>query len=295
MTKQRRGLGRGLDALLTGTESSTGEERAAPTGTTRTVPVASIQANPYQPRKDFDEDQLAELAASIRVHGLIQPLIVKPEGDGWTLIAGERRLRASQLAGLDEVPVVEREADPQQMLAVAIIENVQRADLDPLESATAYRRLMDEFGLTQAEVAKLVGKSRAAIANTVRLLGLSEDVRALVAAGHLSEGLARPLLTLPSDEAQLAMAQRAIREGWTARQVEAAVRAFMAPADADPSEAVGASKAGSDPNTVAAARALEDHLGTRVDIHRKGAGGSVVVHFYSEEELSSLYDRLIGT
>ena len=300
MPKQRRGLGRGLDALLTGTAPAA-EGAAEDAGGVQQVAIDKITPNPYQPRREFDAAQLAELADSIRAHGLIQPLIVTRQeedaDEGWTLIAGERRLRAAQEAGLDSVPVIERKADPQQMLAVAIIENVQRADLDPIESAEAYRRLMEEFGLKQQEVARLVGKSRPAVANLLRLLGLNEDVRGLVAAGHLGEGHGRALLAVDEPAEQLRFARRAIAEAWTVRRLEAAVRTWSERrgGDATPAEEAKAGGAPSpaDPNTAAAARALEDALGTKVEIRRSGKRGQLVIHFYSEEDLSALYDRIV--
>jgi ParB family chromosome partitioning protein len=275
MKRKRSGLGRGLDALLTSTE------HPPDAGGMREIPVADVQPNPFQPRRHMDEAALEELTASIRVHGLIQPLVVKPDDSGgYTLIAGERRWRAAQAAGLDHVPAVVRDATDQEMLALAIIENVQRADLDPIEAASGYRQLMDSFALSQSDVANLVGKSRTAIANTVRLLGLSSDVRELVSRGNLNEGHARALLTIEDPGDQLAMAQRAVAGGWTVRRVSRPARRKR--------------RVPLDPDTASAVKALEAALGTRVDIRRRGAGGLLVLHFYSEEELSALYDRLVG-
>lgn len=312
MNTSRRGLGRGLDALLKSTEDpvaivppaaepdaqSVDPASAADLGP-RLLPVSAIQPNPYQPRHVFDEVALGELTASIQEHGLIQPLLVTPDGQGFRLIAGERRWQAAQRAGLDQVPVVVREATPQQMLALAIIENVQRADLDPIEAAAGYRRLMDEFAMTQTQVARLVGKSRVALANTVRLLGLGEDLQRLVSAGHLSEGHARALLPISDITEQRSLAREAIAGGWTVRRTEAAVRAITQPgrgvakSAAALSGAVGPAGAELDPDTRAAVDALEAKLGTRVEIRRRGKGGQLVLHFYSEEELSALYDRLV--
>ncbi len=215
----RRGLGRGLDALLASTEP--GDQPLAE------VAVADIRPNPYQPRRAFDATALGELAASIAAHGLLQPLVVTPEDGGYVLVAGERRWRACQQAGLERVPVVVRSVGPQEMLALAVIENVQREDLNPLESAEAYQQLMSEFGLAQAEVAALVGKSRVAVANTVRLLGLAPDVRALVANGQLSEGHGRALLPVADPADQLAMARRVVTEEWTVRRTEDEVRVAL--------------------------------------------------------------------
>lgn len=268
----------------------------------REVAVDAIRPNPFQPRHHVDEAELAELAASVKTHGLIQPLLVKadPAGGTFTLIAGERRWRASRLAGLDRVPVVVREATDQQMLALAIIENVQRSDLNAIEAAEGYRRLMDAFGLTQTEVADLVGKARPSVANTIRLLGLPDDVRDLVAGGHLSEGHARALLAVTDATVQLTVARQAIAGGWPVRRVEHEVRVLTASTQAPRVKqgTVGAggvdeTAASADPDTAAAERELERALGTRVEIRRRGAGGTVAIHFYSEEELAAIYDRLV--
>lgn len=311
---KRRGLGRGLDALLKSTAVPVSEAEAAhgsgepasaeqpasdgsdtAGGGVRWVDIDAIRPNPYQPRQHFAPEALEELAASIRQHGLIQPLLVQEGPEGHTLIAGERRWQASRLAGLDKVPVVLRVATRQEMLALAIIENVQRENLDPVEAAASYQRLVQEFGLSQAEVADLVGKSRVSITNTLRLLSLPEALRSLISAGHLSEGHARALLGLRNSEEQLSMARRAIDEGWTVRRLEAAVRERQALLEgAVPARSGRNSAADSDPNTMAAIEQLESALGTRVEIRRRGQAGQVVLHFYSEEELNNLYRRLGG-
>ncbi|MFN8424415.1 MAG: ParB/RepB/Spo0J family partition protein [Anaerolineae bacterium] len=294
---KRSGLGRGLDALLSSTAPADDRPGAASAAATTEVAIADIRPNPYQPRKHFDTDELDELASSIRSHGLIQPLLVMPDGDGWCLIAGERRWRAAQLAGLTRVPVVVREATPQEMLAIAIIENVQRTNLDALEAAQAYRQLMHEFELTQADVADLVGKSRVAVANTLRLLGLAPEVQSLLSNGHLSEGHGRALLALNDPSAQIATAKRALLDGWSVRRTEAEVRRLIEPlvAAAPPPRVSAAAGAPADADTRAAAQALEGALGTRVEIRRKGDAGQVIIHFYAEEELTALYDRLIAS
>jgi len=292
----------------TETEAPVAEGQVAPATAAagpRQVAIDAILPNPYQPRRTFEPAALEELAESIRTHGVIQPLLVMPDGDGYRLIAGERRWHAARAAGLSHVPVVTRDVGRQEMLALAIIENVQRTDLGPMETAEAYRRLTDEFDLTQTEVARLVGKSRAAVANTVRLLNLAPDVRQLVVDGHLSEGHARALLTIEDPALQTATAHRAVAGGWTVRQIEAQVRS-SGRAD-EPAGAAGLpggqERAGArlatlppeqvDPDTAAAAKALETALGTRVEIRRRGTGGQLVVYFYSEEELAALYDRLV--
>lgn len=290
---RRAGLGRGLDALLTSTEQE------APAAGVGEIPTEAVQPNPYQPRRSMDEAALAELAESVRRHGLIQPLVVRPNDDGgYTLIAGERRWRAAQAAGLETVPAVVRDASDQEMLALAIIENVQRTDLDPIEAARGYRRLIDDFGLTQQDVAELVGKSRPAIANTLRLLNLSPELQDLVSQGHLSEGHARALLAVDDPSDQLALARAAIANGWTVRRLEAEAqrqREARSPEPPAAGKTSGASPARElDPDTAAAVKALEEALGTRVEIRRRGSGGQLVLHFYSEEELAALYDRLTG-
>lgn len=292
---KRSGLGRGLDALL---NSTAGGDHGPPSDTPAAVEVAiaDIRPNPYQPRKHFDPAELDELAASIRAHGLIQPLLVMPDGPAWCLIAGERRWRAAQLAGLTRVPVIVRSATPQEMLAIAIIENVQRTNLGALEAGQAYKQLMDEFKLTQAEVAELVGKSRTTVTNTLRLLGLDPDVQAVLADGHLTEGHARALLALPDGEAQRAMAKRIIADGWSVRRTEAEVRRLVEVLQAPGPGATAASAAPAplDADTQAAVRSLEASLGTRVEIRRRGSGGQVVIHYFAEEELVALYERLVG-
>lgn len=219
---KRRGLGRGLGALIPQGEGQ--EEDQAPAGL-RTVPVDAIRPNPHQPRGEMDEAALAELAASVEEHGLIQPLIVNDEGDGqFTLIAGERRWRAAQRAGMGAVPVVVKEASPQAMLELALIENIQRADLNPLEEAAAYRQLIDEFELTQAQVAQRVGKSRPAVANTVRLLDLPDEVQGAVVGGTMSGGHARTLLGLEHAEQQITLMRTIRNQNLSVRQTESIVR-----------------------------------------------------------------------
>lgn len=279
---KRRGLGRGLDALLASTEGSGGSWME--------VPIDAIRPNPFQPRHEVNDAELSDLAASIGVHGLIQPLIVRADGEQYELIAGERRWRAAKLAGLATVPVIVREADRREMLALALVENLQRSDLSPIEAAEAYRRLMSEFELTQEDVAGLVGKSRAAVANTMRLLSLAPEVQQLIASGQLSEGHGRALAGVRSASDQIELCQRAVAGGWTVRELEREIQRH--------SEAQGLSpgrrrERGSRVRDETAA-AFEQALGTRVEIRRRKRGGQLIIHFYSDEELAGLYDRLAG-
>jgi ParB family chromosome partitioning protein len=287
MTK-RRGLGRGLDALIPDNSAF----KSATDAGLQLAAVDAIEPNPHQPRSIIDEPQLEELAASIREHGLIQPLIVtrNARGDGFTLIAGERRWRAAQRAGLTELPVVVKEATAQAMLELAIIENVQRADLNPLEEALAYRQLIDDFGLTQQQVADRMGKSRPAVANVVRLLTLPNSVQGAVAAGEISEGHARCLVSLPTPEAQNTVLKTILRQGLNVRQTEGLVRKLLS---------------GESPRRTARARLNPDlrdlreqfrqSLGTRVDIKPgpNGEGGRVVIHYYSDEDLQTIFESIV--
>lgn len=289
MTGVKRGLGRGLGALIEAAAAS------FPEGIQQ-VPIDAIAPNPRQPRHTVRADDLAELAASLREHGLIQPLIVTRAPLGadvaYTLIAGERRWRAARLAGLTEVPVIVREATPQGMLELALVENLQRADLNPLEEAVAYRALMDEFGLTQEQVAARVGKSRAAIANSVRLLNLAQPVKDALSNDQISEGHARALLGLPDEPAQAAALDLILRRGYSVRQTEELVRRMTAAAHA--AEEIDAEDDPWEQETRALEQQLRDALGTKVTLSRSRRGGRLVVYFYSEEELHALYERMVG-
>jgi len=255
----------------------------------REIPIDDITPNPYQPRQRLDAESLQELAQSIIEHGLIQPLIVTyAEEEGkYQLIAGERRWQAARLAGLSTVPAIVKEATPRQMLELALVENVQRADLNPLEEAEAYRYLIEEFGLTQEEVARRVGKSRAAVANTIRLLRLPEEIKSALVQGLITEGHARALLALPSTELQLKAMQTIIKRGLNVRQTEELVRRVQ-------EEKPPAPKPTSSPETRALAERFREALGTRVQLVRGKKGGRLVIFFYSDEELQALYERLVG-
>lgn len=300
MTTPSRGLGKGLGALIPQAAASPGadERGAAPDSAVMQVPVADIIPNPRQPRSKMDGEALAELAASIKEHGLLQPLIVtraRPTDRApYQIIAGERRWRAAQLAGLAAVPVVVKEATPQQLLELALVENIQRADLGPLEEAEAFQALMRDFNLSQQAVADRVGKSRVAVANTLRLLRLPDRVKALVAGGTLTEGHARALLALPSDEALSAAADQVVARDLTVRQTEELVRRLLAA----PSEPEPASASVDDDLDAAYTRQLEaafrGALGTKVTLNRGRRGGKLVIAFYSDEELQAIYERIVG-
>jgi ParB family chromosome partitioning protein len=280
MSQIKSGLGRGLDSLLEVEESP------------NTLPVDQLRPNRWQPRSVFDEEGLEELAASIRAQGVVQPLVVTTrDREEYTIVAGERRWRAARRAGLTEVPVVVREVTgDRELLELALVENVQRADLNSIEEAEAYRSLQESFGLSHEEMGLRVGKGRAAVSNTLRLLNLPDEVQDLIRSGQLSAGQARPLLALESREEQIRLAERAINGGMSARQLEEIVRPSDAPKPQPKRE-----PRPEDPNSAAAAEKLTRHLQTKVEIRRRGKGGTVQLHFHSEDELMRLYDLLIGT
>jgi ParB family chromosome partitioning protein len=276
MPGERRGLGRGLEALIP----------SAP-GITE-VEVESIVPNPRQPRQALDPQALEELATSIREQGLVQPLVVTQVAGGYQLLVGERRWRAAKLAGLEMVPVVVRDVTPQQMLELALVENLQREDLNPLETATAYSQLVEEFGLTQQQVADKVGKNRATVANTLRLLKLPPQVKEALLREKITEGHARALLRLEAASAQLDVLEAILKRGLNVRQAEELVRRLVELPKAQPTPR----------EKPARLRALEDKfrqaLGTKVSLTRGGKGGRLTIYFYSEEELQSIYDHIVG-
>jgi ParB family chromosome partitioning protein len=281
MAAKRQALGRGLDALIpTGDHPARGDA-------VRQVPIDQIAPNPRQPRARVDEEKLAELAASIRTHGLIQPLVVTETMEGFVLIAGERRWRASRLAGLQQVPVVVKETTPQDMLELALIENIQRADLNALEEAHAYRQLTEEFGLTHEAVAERVGKARTTVTNLLRLLALPEAIQAAVSEERISGAHARALLPLPTPEAQLAAMNQILKLNLSVRQTEALVAGLMADKRPAPRP-----RKQLPPELAALQGRFEQALGTRVNIERSGQGGRVVIHYYSDEELNAIYEAI---
>lgn len=280
MAMKRKALGRGLGALIPGAPSMT-EPTAAPT----MVPLEGIQPNPLQPRRSFSEDSIRELAESIRQQGLLQPLLVRRVPGGYELIAGERRFRAAQRLGLAEVPVTFRDADDRDLLEMALVENIQREDLNPLEEARAYRRLLDEFGLTQESVAARVGKERSTVANILRLLQLPSEIQVQIETGALTAGHARALVSLPSDDARLALAREVVTSRLNVRQTEQRARQQ----GQRPAATV-------DPDRQAAEERLTQSFGTRVRIapRREGAG-RLEIEYYSLDQLNGLIDRLIAS
>lgn len=289
MSSKRRGLGKGLGALIPGADSAAG---------LAVIQVRDIAPNPWQPRQEMREEDLQELANSIREHGLLQPLIVttapipaSAPGPHYQLVAGERRWRASMLAGLETVPALIKEATPQQVLEMALVENIQRADLNALEEAQAYQQLVDEFGMTQDAVAERVGKSRVAVTNALRLLRLPIEVKQALQEGRISEGHARALLGLPDAALQLQAMGMIESRSLSVRQTEALVRQLVSapqPAAEQPPARTPDAEQGR----------LEDRfrqvLGTKVSLHRGKGGGRLVIYFYSEEELQAICDRIVG-
>lgn len=282
---QRTGLGKGLDALIPGGDAET---RTVVAGGVQQASVESISRNPRQPRVQFDAGELEELAASIREHGIIQPLIVSPgRGGNFTLIAGERRLQAAKRAGLKTVPIIVRQASDRQLLELALIENIQRADLGPLEEAEAYQHLVQDFGLSQEQVAERVGKSRVAVTNTLRLLGLSAKVKQALVDKHIAEGHARALLGLTSAKAQEAALQTVLKLGMSVRQTEGLVRRMGGEKPkAKPKPRVPA-------DVLDVERKLRSSLGTKVVLKHGKKGGAVTIYYYSDEELDTLLERLL--
>jgi ParB family chromosome partitioning protein len=283
MTNRRSGLGRGLGALI----PQAGEQE--PAGVLE-VDVDLIVSNPQQPRTVFDPAALSELAASIREHGVIQPLIVSrlPEANGtYQLIAGERRLLASREAGLTKVPVIVKEASPQDLLELALVENLQRQDLGPLEEAAAFRRLVDEFGLTQEAVAGRVGRSRSAVANSLRLLSLPDEIQGSLARGEISAGHARAILAVDDAGEQRRTWQRILEAALTVRDAEKLVKRNVTQMAMRRRRARG-------PNAdlLALEERLRGSLGTKVDLTKGRSGGRLTIHFYSDEELEALIGRL---
>jgi ParB family chromosome partitioning protein len=279
MVEKRPALGRGLSALI--------PDAAVPAVNERSLDVDCdlLRPNQFQPRTSMDDAKIEELARSIRANGVIQPIVVRKVEGGYEIVAGERRWRASQRAGLLKVPVVVRDIPEERLLAVALIENIQREDLNPIEEAHAYRRLAEDSQLTQEQIAAAVGKDRSSIANYLRLLKLPQEVRASVGAGTLSMGHARALLGLPDDASQLRVAREVVAKSLSVRETEAIVKKASEPVRIKPA-------ADKDVHTRAAEERLRFALGTRVRIDRKRKGGTIEIDFGTEEELQRIFEVL---
>lgn len=273
-----KGLGRGLDSLIP-TGFDVDERTTTPTGE---ISTSLIDPNPLQPRREFEEEALVDLANSIRKYGIIQPLLVTKKGDRYELVAGERRLRAAKVAGLSMVPVIERTMEEQEKLEVAIIENLQRENLNPIELGLSYKRLMSEFSLSQEEVAERVGKARSTVANTMRLLTLPLEIKEALAAGKISEGHARALLNIKDPQKQMELFKKILEGGLNVRDLE------------DKAARVKNLKADKDPNILAAEKRLGEVMGTKVNIKRSGARGKIEIEYYSFEDLERIYTKIVG-
>lgn len=280
---KRTGLGKGLDALIPAGETKT----SSGGGGITQIAVDLIQRNPRQPREKFDIEEMENLAASIREHGVIQPLIVSPGQNGvYILVAGERRLQASRKAGLKTVPVVIRHASDQQLLELALIENVQRADLNAIEEAEAYQQLSKEFKLSHEKIAERVGKSRVAVTNTMRLLDASAAVKQALVDRRITEGHARAMLALSSAKAQENLLNQVVNLDLSVRQTEALAGKYSGKKPA------AKKKAGKSPNVSDVERRISSSLGTRVSLKHGKRGGTVTIYYYSDEELDSLLEKL---
>jgi len=284
MTKRRSGLGKGLDALIPSNRSDKIREQGI-----RTVPIEAIIPNPHQPRINFHEFELQELAQSILEHGVLQPLIVTEdiERKSFTLIAGERRLQAAKIAKLTRVPVIIREVSEQERLELALIENVQRADLGPLEKAEAYKRLSNEFNLTHEQIGASVGVSRVTVTNTLRLLSLPAKLQDALSNGLISEGHARVLLGLPSAQAQIAALNAIVDRGLNVRQTEELVKKLVG-VKPQKKRRINLS-----PELLAIEKQLRTHFGTKVRITHGTKGGTITLHYYSDEEFDHLLKQIM--
>jgi ParB family transcriptional regulator, chromosome partitioning protein len=276
------GLGRGLAALI---PSMSEDERP------REIAIRDVQRNPYQPRRQFDQASLDGLAASIAEHGLLQPILVTPQGEGFQLVAGERRLRAAQLAGLERVPALVRTADRLQQLALALVENLQRADLNAMDEARAFRQLIEEFGLTQEQVAGRVGRSRSAVANTLRLLDVDPDVQAAVQDGRISEGHARAIAGLEDPGSQQRMLAIVVSRQVSVRETERLVRDVRDRPAPSPARQVSPAQ---DPDVERIEAGLRSALATRVTISPSARGGRITIAYFDADDLARLVERIVG-
>jgi len=276
----RRGLGRGIDSLIPAVLPEEGEEILH-------VSPGDIRPNPYQPRQIFDEAAIEELAASMKEHGVIQPLIVRRDGPGYQLVAGERRLRAAIKAGLDKIPVVVKSLSDREAMELSLVENLQREDLGPIEEAEAYKRLSEEFGLTQEQIAQRVGKSRSDVANTMRLLRLEPEIKQLINEGKISGGHGRALVGLPREQ-QLVVAKAIVDKGLSVRETEEAVASKAA-------KRKPRQKQTSSSRIKEAEEILSAALGSPVVVKRQGTKGTISISFFGREDLERLIDIIAGT
>jgi len=275
-----RGLGKGLNALITSNLIEEGEQ-------VKEVSVSEIRPNPYQPRKEFEQSAIDELAGSIKEHGIIQPLIVRKSIKGFELVAGERRLRAAKLAGLKQVPVVVKAYTDQQLMEIALIENLQRENLNPLEEAEAYEKLIAHHDYTQDQLAKKIGKSRPHVANMLRLLQLPEGIRKMVSAADLSMGHARALLTVTDEKAQLQLAKDVVEKELSVRQLEELVKQLSVSRETKKKK-----PAKNEPVLIAIEERLRSRFGTSVKIKKGSKRGKIEIDFYSQEDLQRIVDLL---
>lgn len=277
---RRRGLGKGLGALIPGAEAA-GQERPSE------IALSHLRGNPFQPRQAMDPQELSGLVDSVRRHGVLQPIVVRPSAGGFEVVAGERRWRAAEAAGLATIPAIIRTLTDQEALELALVENLQREDLNPMERARAYRRLLQDFGLTQEEIAARVGKSQPSIANAVRLLNLPPQIQSSLEAGRLTEGHARALLSLGAESAMLRLWERVERRGLSVRETEALARAGI-------SREIRPRGRVQDPQLRSVEQDLSRRYGTKVSLDGMRKRGRVVFEYYSEEDLQRLLDLLLG-
>lgn len=280
----KKGLGKGLDALL-------GEYGEAVHSGVKEIDVYAIDTNAAQPRKDFDEEKLKELASSIERHGILQPIVVRENGTRYSIVMGERRFRAARMCGLQKVPVIVRSLEDAQAMEAALVENLQREDLNPVEEAAGIRHLMEQQDLTQEEAAERLGKSRPAVANALRLLSLPPAVQAMLRTGALQAGHARALVAMKDGEKQAALAARIVEEGLSVREVEALVREAAEAKEAKAKKKAAPSRSA---ELGAAEKALRERLGTKVEISGSEKRGKIVISYYNAAELESLYGLLLG-
>lgn len=285
---KRAGLGRGLGALLGETAGEVHSD-SPDAGSLLNLSISSVRPNPNQPRRSFDEDELEELADSIRQNGILQPIVVRPVGDSYQIVAGERRYTAAKRVGLATIPAVVKEVSDKEMLQLALIENLQRSDLNPLEAAQGYKVLMEQHGLTQEELGKVLSKSRPAIANALRLLELPSEVQDLLSDGTITAGHARAILSLPDDDSRIALAHRVVREGLSVRQTEMlGSKVFVK----NPSQPVA--REPKPKSFASAAKTLRESLSTKVTVRTVRGRNKIEIEFGNEAELDELVKKILG-